>query len=126
MPENRWGAPPRPVTAQNAAQLKREKRQRQAGYRQRIPSEGKFGQGKKGYSLNTIRAKTARMSEAWIHSIFLVMNLLALVRHFLVPEIILGIVAELEEFMRRIRKNCRNRGLSILICQLRQVCLLTF
>jgi hypothetical protein len=114
---------PRTVTEQNAAQLKREKQQRQADYRQRIPIEGKFGQGKNGCSLNTIRAKTARTSEAWIHSIFLVMNLLVLVRHFLVPEIILGMVAE---FMRRIWKNCHSPGLRILNCQIRQVCHMTF
>jgi hypothetical protein len=62
----------------------RQWHQTKADYRQRIPIEGKFGQGKQGYSLNTIHAKTARTSEAWIHSIFLVMNLLVLVRHFLV------------------------------------------
>lgn len=117
---------PRTVTEQNAAQLKREKQQRQTDYRQRIPIEGKFGQGKQGYSLNYIRAKTARTSEAWIHSIFLVMNLLVLVRHFLVPEIILGRAAELAEFMRRILKNCCSPGLRILNCQRRRVCLLTF
>lgn len=117
---------PKTVTEQNAAQLKREKRQRQADYRQRIPIEGKFGQGKNGYSLNTIRAKTARTSEAWIHSIFLVMNLLVLVRHFLVPEIILGVVAKWTGFMRRIWKNGRNPGLRIINCRMRQVCLLTF
>lgn len=46
--------------------------------RQRIPVEGKFDQGKNGYDLNYIRAKLAGTSEAWIRSIFLVMNLLVL------------------------------------------------
>jgi IS5 family transposase len=110
---------PRTVTEQNAAQLKREKQQRQADYRQRIPIEGKFGQGKNGYSLSYIRAKTARTSEAWIHSIFLVMNLLVLVRHFLVPEIILGVVAEWAGLLCRIRKNSRSPGLRILNCRMR-------
>jgi IS5 family transposase len=76
-----------------------------------IPIEDKFGQGKRGYSLNTLRAKTARTSEAWIHSIFRVMNLLVLVRHFLGPEIILGRVAELVGLMRRIRQNSHSPGL---------------
>ncbi|MGJ0490641.1 transposase [Methylobacter sp.] len=84
---------PRQLTEQKAAQRKREKQQRQADYRQRIPIEGKFDQGKRSYSLNTLRAKTARTSEAWIHSIFRVINLLMLVRHFLGPEIILGRMA---------------------------------
>ena len=49
---------------------------------QRIPIEGKFGQGKKGYRLNDIRAKRANTSFAWINTIFLVMNLLILQRIF--------------------------------------------
>ena len=52
---------------------------------QRIPIEGKFGQGKKGYRLNDIRAKRANTSFAWISSIFLVMNLLILQRIFFAP-----------------------------------------
>ncbi len=50
---------------------------------QRIPIEGKFGQGKDGYRLNYIRAKRADTSSAWINSIFLVMNLLILLKIFL-------------------------------------------
>lgn len=45
-----------------------------------IPIEGKFGQCKNGYRLNDIRAKRADTSCAWINSIFLVMNLLILLR----------------------------------------------
>lgn len=55
-----------------------DRQQRQQDYRDRIPIEGKFGQGKNGYELNYIRARTAQTSEAWIKSIFLVMNLLVL------------------------------------------------
>ena len=51
--------------------------------RQRITIEGKFGQGKNGYNLNYIRAKTARTSEAWINSIFMVMNLMVLLKVFI-------------------------------------------
>ena len=47
-----------------------------------MPIEGKFGQGKNGYRLNYIRAKRADTSFAWINSIFLVMNLLILLRIF--------------------------------------------
>ncbi len=75
---------PKKVTKENAQQLKQEKQQRLTDYRQRIPIEGKFGQGKNGYNLNYIRAKTQRTSEAWIRSIFLVMNLLVLAQHFFV------------------------------------------
>jgi hypothetical protein len=37
--------------------------------------EGKFGQGKNGYNLSRIRARSAKTSESWIAAIFFVMNL---------------------------------------------------
>jgi len=73
---------PKKATAENKQELKQEKAQRRADYLQRIPIEGKFGQGKNGYRLNYIRAKRADTSVAWINSIFLVMNLLVLLRLF--------------------------------------------
>ncbi len=73
---------PRKVTAENREARARWQAQRREDYRQRIPIEGKFGQGKNGYRLNRIRAKRADTSAAWIHSIFLVMNLLILLRIF--------------------------------------------
>ena len=71
------GRPQKP-TPENAEQLKAEKKQRIEDYRQRIPIEGKFGQGKGGYRLNYIRAKRSDTSQAWVNSIFMVMNLLVL------------------------------------------------
>ena len=73
---------PKKVTEDNREELKQLKAQRRTDYLQRIPIEGKFGQGKNGYRLNTIRAKRADTSIAWINSIFLVMNLLILERIF--------------------------------------------
>jgi len=73
---------PKKVTDENREELKRLQAQRREEYLQRIPIEGKFGQGKNGYRLNYIRAKRADTSTAWIHSIFLVMNLLILLRIF--------------------------------------------
>ena len=75
---------PQQVTEANQEQLKQAKAQRRQDYLQRIPIEGKFGQGKNGYRLNYIRAKRANTSFAWISSIFLVMNLLILERIFFV------------------------------------------
>ena len=69
---------PRKKTEANAAELKAGKKQRQADHRQRIPIEGKFGQGKAGYRLNEIRAKRSDTSQAWVGGIFFVMNLLVL------------------------------------------------
>ena len=79
---------PKKETEENKAQLKREKQQRHKDYTQRIPIEGKFGQGKNAYGLNKIKAKTASTSYAWINSIFFVMNLLVLARLFHLPGII--------------------------------------
>jgi hypothetical protein len=73
---------PKTVTEENQDALQQEKAQRREEYLQRIPIEGKFGQGKNGYRLNYIRAKRANTSVAWINSIFLVMNLLILLRIF--------------------------------------------
>ena len=73
---------PKKMTESNREELKRLKAQRREEYLQRIPIEGKFGQGKNGYRLNYIRAKRADTSVAWINSIFLVMNLLILLRIF--------------------------------------------
>ena len=69
-------------TQANREALKRLSAQRREEYLQRIPIEGKFGQGKNGYPLNYIRAKRVDTSCAWINSIFLVMNLLILLSIF--------------------------------------------
>lgn len=76
---------PKKETDANREQLKQDKARRREEYRQRIPVEGKFGQGKNGYRLSYIRAKRADTSFAWINSIFLVMNLLVLWQVFLWP-----------------------------------------
>lgn len=73
---------PRKETEENREALKQQKAQRRKDYLQRIPIEGKFGQGKNGYRLNYIRAKRADTSVAWINSIFFVMNLAVLLRLF--------------------------------------------
>jgi len=66
---------PKNETDETREQLKQAKAHRKQDYLQRIPIEGRFGQGKNGYALNTIKAKRANTSFAWISSIFLVMNL---------------------------------------------------
>ena len=73
---------PKKETDANRAELKQQKAQRREDYRQRIPIEGKFGQGKHGYRLGYIRARRADTSVAWINSIFLVMNLMVLLKVF--------------------------------------------
>lgn len=55
---------PKKVTESNREELKRLKAPRREEYLQRIPIEGKFGQGKNGYRLNYIQAKRADTSVA--------------------------------------------------------------
>ena len=76
---------PGKVTEENEAEQKKAKARRREAYRQRIPIEGKFGQGKNRYRLNYIRARRADTSYAWINSIFLVMNLMVLLKLFFAP-----------------------------------------
>jgi len=71
---------PKKETALNNEQIKLAKKQRRQDALERIPIEGKFGQGKNVYRLNSIRAKTAKTREAWIRTIFLVMNLMLRLR----------------------------------------------
>lgn len=78
------GRPPK-ETEENAERLKQQKLQRRVDAIERIPIEGKFGQGKNGYRLNYIRARLQKTSEAWINSIFLVMNLMVLLRKWAGP-----------------------------------------
>lgn len=42
--------------------------------------EGKFGQAKRGYGLNNIKARLARTSASWVQSIIFVMNLTKLLQ----------------------------------------------
>lgn len=73
---------PRKETDENREELRQLKARQREEYRQRIPIEGKFGQGKTGYGLNYIKARRMDTSSAWINSIFLVMNLLVLIHCF--------------------------------------------
>jgi len=66
---------PQQVTASNKAQLEQIKRQQRQDELDRIAIEGKFGQGKRRFSLDRIMAKLAETSEAVIMVSFIVMNL---------------------------------------------------
>ncbi len=67
---------PKKVTLESEAGIKADKKRRRQEYRERTPIEGKFGQGKNGYGLNRIAAKLKQISESWIGSILLVMNII--------------------------------------------------
>jgi len=87
---------PKKATEDNKEEVRQIKRQRREDECNRIPVEGKFGQGKNGYRLNQIRARLASTSEAWVRSIFLVMNLIALLRFLLLDRQMTGFYGVLE------------------------------
>lgn len=66
---------PKKVTPENAERLKLETRQQREDEIERIAIEGKFGQGKRRFSLSRIMAKLAGTSETVIMLSFMVMNL---------------------------------------------------
>lgn len=66
---------PKKVTDENAEQLKHEHQQHRQDEIDRIAVEGKFGQGKRRFSLARIMAKLAGTSEVVIMVSFMVMNL---------------------------------------------------
>ena len=63
----------KPVKESKTAYQKRKERQ-QAAERNQV--EGKFGQGKRGYNLNNIRARLSTTSNSWIGAIIFVLNLI--------------------------------------------------
>ena len=66
---------PSKETPQNALLLKEKRKQARQDELDRIPIEGKFGQGKRKYGMDRIMAKLQGTSETWIAMIILVMNL---------------------------------------------------
>ena len=66
---------PKKVTEANASELKQERRIHRQDEIARIAIEGKFGQGKRRFTLDRIMAKLAKTSEATIGMSFIVMNL---------------------------------------------------
>lgn len=68
------GRPPK-QTAENAQELRDKKQQCRQDEIDRIPIEGKFGQGKRRFSLGRIMTKLPETSETVMATIFIVMNL---------------------------------------------------
>ena len=68
-------------SSQSQTQYRKRKQKIEQGIRNQV--EGKFGQGKNGYNLNKVRARTSKTSESWIAAIFFVMNLIKFSKEFL-------------------------------------------
>lgn len=70
---------------------KKGENNRPKNWEHRNDIEGKFGEAKNRYGLNKIRAKTKETSESWISAVFVVMNLMALMRKE--QKLVIGILA---------------------------------
>lgn len=69
------GRPPKESTETPAQKYRKKKKAAQRNH-----VEGKFGQGKRGYGLNNIKARLPETSESWVNAIFFVMNLVKLLQ----------------------------------------------
>ncbi|QRX64127.1 transposase [Dysgonomonadaceae bacterium zrk40] len=65
------------------SRCQKRKERREAAERNQV--EGKFGQGKRGYGLNDIRARLSSTSNSWIGAIIFVMNLIRHMRDIPLP-----------------------------------------
>lgn len=64
----------------NQSKVDHKQRKMELGLRNHI--EGKFGEGKRGYDLDLVKAKLPETSESWIAAIFFVMNLARWLRDY--------------------------------------------
>ena len=60
-----------------------QRRKRKTEFNERNHVEGKFGQAKRGYNMNNIRAKRLDTSKSWVSCIIFVLNLLRLKQIFI-------------------------------------------
>jgi len=63
----------RPPAKSKETYSQRYRKKKKAAQRNHV--EGKFGQAKRGYGLNNIKARLPETSESWVNTIFFVMNL---------------------------------------------------
>lgn len=93
------GRPPK-QTQQTSSQKYRKKKK--AAQRNHV--EGKFGQAKRGYGLNNVKARLKDTSESWVNAIFFVMNLTKLLQ---VAEKANGFFGLFLKLCRKIQINCK-------------------
>jgi hypothetical protein len=94
------GRPPKTPTETSSARYRKRKK---AAQRNHI--EAKFGQGKRAYGLNNIKARLAETSESWINAIIFVMNLtklLQLAQKY--PDFFVPFLKWLESYFKTSRK----------------------
>ena len=96
----RLGRPPK-ETPENAARLRVEALQARQDELDRIPIEGKFGQGKRRFSIGRLMTKLASTSETAIVLCFLVMNLEKWLRA-------ISLCLYVKELKSRMHNNCNS------------------
>lgn len=72
---NHWEGPPKDDKLTTAQKYRKKKKGAERNH-----VEGKFGQGKRGYGLNNIKARLPETSESWINAIIFIMNLVKLLQ----------------------------------------------
>jgi len=87
-------------SGKNKERIREQKRIEREDESARIAVEGKFGEGKRRYSLDRIGTKLRATSESAIHLVFLVMNLMVLYRRK-VKAFFVALVDTLFEMVRR-------------------------
>ena len=80
----RFGGRPLGRPPKEEEKLEKRRQQKRQDEINRIPIEGKFGQGKRAYDLACIKAKTKATSQSWINSVFFAMNLTRMTKEFAV------------------------------------------
>lgn len=105
----RFGGRPLGRPPKEEKEKKQRRRQQRQDEIQRIPIEGKFGQGKRAYGMDCIKAKTKSTSESWINAVFFVLNLTRMAKDFAVW--MLPILLFLADFLLCLSKTSRFRRL---------------
>ena len=83
----------KPEKEVKSAYQKRKERRESA---ERNQVEGKFGQGKRGYGLNDIRARLSSTSNSWIGAIIFVMNLIRHMRDIPAPYFVASLLKQIK------------------------------
>lgn len=96
-----------PILNKSEISQERRKRKEEQGIRNRV--EGKFGESKRRYSLDCVKAKTKSTSESWIAAVFFVMNLAAWLRK--------DLFLSLFRLLEIVKERCMNGLKLAFVCQ---------
>jgi hypothetical protein len=106
------GRPPKKKQLTSSQKYRRKKKAAQRNH-----VEGKFGQGKRGYGLNDVKARLKDTSESWVNAIFFVMNLTKLLQVAEKANVFFGLFLKMsrklqiscEKYFWNIKKACHEQ-----------------